>query len=32
MRVLSAFLPDEKTLTCTYAGIADFIRERYGKP
>jgi alanine-synthesizing transaminase len=24
------FLPDEKTLTSAYAGIADFIRERYG--
>ena len=24
------FLPDEKTLTKAYAGIADFIRERYG--
>jgi alanine-synthesizing transaminase len=23
------FLPDEKTLTTAYAGIADFIRERY---
>src|ERR1700716_185682 len=23
------FLPDEKTLTSAYAGIADFIRERY---
>jgi alanine-synthesizing transaminase len=25
------FLPDEATLTKAYAGIADFIRERYGK-
>jgi len=25
------FLPDEKTLTRAYAGIADFIRERYGR-
>ncbi len=25
------FLPDEKTLTSAYAGIADFIGERYGK-
>jgi alanine-synthesizing transaminase len=25
------FLPDEKTLAKAYAGIADFIRERYGK-
>ena len=25
------FLPDEQTLTKAYAGIADFIRERYGK-
>ncbi len=25
------FLPDEKTLTTAYAGIAEFIRERYGK-
>ena len=24
------FLPDEQTLTKAYAGIADFIRERYG--
>src|ERR1700675_1654768 len=24
------FLPDEKTLTSAYAGIAGFIRERYG--
>src|SRR5579863_3379798 len=24
------FLPDEKTLASAYAGIADFIRERYG--
>jgi len=24
------FLPDEKTLTRAYAGIAEFIRERYG--
>jgi len=24
------FLPDEKTLTSAYAGIADFIQERYG--
>src|SRR6266853_6967719 len=24
------FLPDEKTLTQAYAGIADFIREKYG--
>ena len=24
------FLPDEKTLTKAYAGIAEFIRERYG--
>ena len=24
------FLPDEQTLTRAYAGIADFIRERYG--
>lgn len=24
------FLPDEETLTSAYAGIADFIRERYG--
>ena len=24
------FLPDEGTLTKAYAGIADFIRERYG--
>jgi len=24
------FLPDEKTLTSAYAGIAEFIRERYG--
>lgn len=24
------FLPDEKTLTRAYTGIADFIRERYG--
>ena len=24
------FLPDEETLTTAYAGIADFIRERYG--
>ena len=24
------FLPDEKTLAKAYAGIADFIRERYG--
>jgi len=23
------FLPDEKTLTNAYQGIADFIRERY---
>ena len=23
------FLPDEKTLSRAYAGIADFIRERY---
>jgi alanine-synthesizing transaminase len=23
------FLPDEKTLTSAYQGIADFIRERY---
>jgi alanine-synthesizing transaminase len=23
------FLPDEQTLTKAYAGIADFIRERY---
>jgi alanine-synthesizing transaminase len=26
------FLPDETTLTKAYAGIADFIRERYGAP
>ena len=26
------FLPDEKTLTKAYAGIADFIHERYGTP
>jgi alanine-synthesizing transaminase len=25
------FLPDEATLAKAYAGIADFIRERYGK-
>src|ERR1700733_60897 len=25
------FLPDEKTLTSAYAGIAEFIQERYGK-
>ncbi|HEX3819109.1 MAG TPA: aminotransferase class I/II-fold pyridoxal phosphate-dependent enzyme, partial [Candidatus Sulfotelmatobacter sp.] len=25
------FLPDERTLTKAYAGIAEFIRERYGK-
>jgi alanine-synthesizing transaminase len=25
------FLPDEKTLASAYAGIADFIRERYEK-
>lgn len=25
------FLPDEKTLTAAYAGIADFMQERYGK-
>ncbi|MGH9494364.1 MAG: aminotransferase class I/II-fold pyridoxal phosphate-dependent enzyme [Candidatus Sulfotelmatobacter sp.] len=25
------FLPDEATLTMSYAGIAEFIRERYGK-
>ena len=25
------FLPDEATLTKAYAGIAEFIRERYGK-
>ncbi len=25
------FLPDEKTLTTAYAGIADFIRERYAQ-
>src|SRR5882757_318898 len=25
------FLPDEKTLTSAYAGITDFIQERYGK-
>ncbi len=25
------FLPDEKTLTSAYAGIADFMQERYGK-
>ena len=25
------FLPDEQTLTKAYAGIADFMRERYGK-
>src|SRR6202049_3352313 len=25
------FLPDEQTLAKAYAGIADFIRERYGK-
>jgi alanine-synthesizing transaminase len=25
------FLPDEKTLTSAYAGIADFIRERFGE-
>jgi alanine-synthesizing transaminase len=25
------FLPDEKTLSTAYAGIAEFIRERYGK-
>jgi alanine-synthesizing transaminase len=24
------FLPDEKTLSSAYAGIADFIRDRYG--
>jgi hypothetical protein len=24
------FLPDESTLTKAYAGIAEFIRERYG--
>jgi alanine-synthesizing transaminase len=24
------FLPDEPTLARAYAGIADFIRERYG--
>jgi len=24
------FLPDEATLTKAYAGIAEFIRERYG--
>jgi len=23
------FLPDERTLTSAYAGIAEFIRERY---
>jgi alanine-synthesizing transaminase len=23
------FLPDEQTLTRAYAGIADFVRERY---
>jgi len=25
------FLPDEKTLTSAYAGIAEFMQERYGK-
>jgi alanine-synthesizing transaminase len=25
------FLPDEKTLSTAYAGIAEFIRERYGR-
>ncbi len=25
------FLPDEKTLTTAYAGIAEFMQERYGK-
>jgi alanine-synthesizing transaminase len=25
------FLPDEQTLTRAYAGIADFIRQRYGR-
>jgi len=24
-------LPDERTLSSAYAGIADFIRERYGR-
>ena len=24
------FLPDEATLTKAYAGVAEFIRERYG--
>jgi hypothetical protein len=25
------FLPDEQTLTKAYAGIGEFIDERYGK-